>query len=43
MTACPEKRKARASMAEAEQVFFNAPLLVLADGGHSQQEARLHA
>ena len=31
------------SMAEAEQVFFNAPLLVLEDGAHSQQEARLHA
>ncbi|MBH2009802.1 BrnT family toxin [Polaromonas sp.] len=31
------------SMAEAEQVFFNAPLLVLEDGSHSQQEARLHA
>jgi uncharacterized DUF497 family protein len=31
------------SMAEAEQVFFNAPLLLLDDAGHSQQEARLHA
>lgn len=31
------------SMAEAEQVFFNAPLLLLEDGKHSQQEARLHA
>ena len=31
------------SMAEAEQVFFNAPLLVLEDGAHSQQEAPLHA
>jgi len=31
------------SMAEAEQVFFNAPLLVLEDGAHSQQEPRLHA
>lgn len=31
------------SMAEAEQVFFNAPLLLLEDGVHSQQEARLHA
>ncbi|MDO8772160.1 MAG: BrnT family toxin, partial [Burkholderiaceae bacterium] len=31
------------SMAEAEQVFFNAPLLLLEDGAHSQQEARLHA
>jgi len=31
------------SMAEAEQVFFNAPLLVLHDVRHSQQEIRFHA
>jgi len=31
------------SMAEAEQVFFNAPLLLLEDGSHSQLEPRLHA
>ncbi|MDP3037598.1 MAG: BrnT family toxin [Rhodocyclaceae bacterium] len=31
------------STAEAEQVFFNAPLLLLADDKHSQQEARHHA
>ena len=31
------------SMAEAEQVFFNMPLLVLADAEHSRQELRLHA
>lgn len=31
------------SMAEAEQVFFNAPLLVLDDTEHSQSEARFHA
>lgn len=31
------------SMAEAEQVFFNAPLLLLEDGGHSQNELRIHA
>lgn len=31
------------SMAEAEQVFFNAPLLLLDDVLHSSQEARLHA
>lgn len=31
------------SMAEAEQVFFNAPLLLLADAVHSQQELRIHA
>ena len=31
------------SMAEAEQVFFNAPLLLLKDGAHSQDEPRFHA
>jgi uncharacterized DUF497 family protein len=31
------------STAEAEQVFFNAPLLLLEDSAHSQQEPRLHA
>lgn len=31
------------SMAEAEQVFFNTPLLMLDDVAHSQNEARLHA
>lgn len=31
------------SMAEAEQVFFNAPLLLLDDTAHSQKENRLHA
>lgn len=31
------------SMAEAEQVFFNSPLLVLKDRSHSQQEPRFHA
>lgn len=31
------------SMAEAEQVFFNAPLLFLEDAAHSQKEPRLHA
>lgn len=31
------------SMAEAEQVFFNAPLLLLEDVAHSKNEARLHA
>ncbi len=31
------------SMAEAEQVFFNAPLLVLHDVAHSQAELRFHA
>lgn len=31
------------STAEAEQVFFNAPLLLLEDFVHSQKEPRLHA
>ena len=31
------------SMAQAEQVFFNAPLLLLEDAAHSQTEPRLHA
>lgn len=28
---------------EAEQVFFNQPLLILPDSRHSQDEARYHA
>jgi hypothetical protein len=31
------------SKADAEQVFFNAPLLLLTDLKHSQQELRFHA
>src|SRR6266700_3348061 len=31
------------STAEAEQVFFNVPLLAAPDSRHSQKEARLHA
>ena len=31
------------TMAEAEQVFFNAPLLLLEDSGHSNLEPRFHA
>ncbi|MBP8087367.1 MAG: BrnT family toxin [Polaromonas sp.] len=31
------------SMAEAEQVFFNTPLLMLEDSNHSDQEIRIHA
>jgi len=31
------------SQAEAEQVFFNAPLLVVPDVKHSAQELRFHA
>ena len=31
------------STADAEQVFFNVPLLLLDDASHSQKEPRLHA
>src|SRR5271157_1914175 len=31
------------SMAEAEQVFFNSPLLVLPDPRHGEAELRFHA
>ena len=30
------------SMAEAEQVFFNTPLLILENSNHSDQEIRIH-
>jgi uncharacterized DUF497 family protein len=30
-------------MAEAEQVFFNVPVLMLPDSAHSQSEPRYHA
>jgi uncharacterized DUF497 family protein len=30
-------------MMETEQVFFNAPLLLLEDSAHSQNEVRIHA
>jgi uncharacterized protein len=35
--------KHKVSQAEAEQVFFNLPLLLLPDPRHSLAEARLHA
>ncbi|WP_140848162.1 BrnT family toxin [Paracoccus sp. FO-3] len=35
--------KREVSQSEAEQVFFNEPLLVLADSKHSEGEARFHA
>ena len=38
-----KNQKHDVSMAEAEQVFFNTPLLLLEDAGHSQNEQRLHA
>ena len=31
------------SQAEAEQVFFNEPLLIVEDASHSSYEVRLHA
>lgn len=31
------------TMAECEQLFFNAPLLLLIDSKHSQQAPRFHA
>jgi uncharacterized DUF497 family protein len=31
------------SNAEAEQIFFNVPLLVATDAKHSDKESRLHA
>lgn len=31
------------SQSEAEEIFFNEPLLVLEDSKHSQAEARFHA
>ena len=31
------------SLAESEQVFFNAPLLMVEDSKHSNRERRLHA
>ena len=38
-----KNEKHAVTMAEAEQVFFNAPLLLLEDRVHSQQEPRIHA
>jgi uncharacterized DUF497 family protein len=38
-----KNEKHAVSMAEAEQVFFNAPLLVLTDTRHRAPEPRLHA
>jgi uncharacterized protein len=38
-----KNEKHEVSMAEAEQVFFNQPLLLLDDASHSQAEPRLHA
>lgn len=37
------QEKHNVSQAEAEQVFFNAPLLLMFDERHDQKEARCHA
>ncbi len=38
-----KNEKHSVSMAEAEQIFFNAPLLILEDFKHNTQEPRFHA
>ena len=38
-----KNQKHGVSMAEAEQVFFNAPLILLEDAKHSSAEPRFHA
>ena len=38
-----KNEKHQVSAAESEQVFFNAPLLLLADTKHSDRESRFHA
>ncbi len=38
-----KNEKHAVSMAECEQLFFNAPLLILVDEKHSGLEPRLHA
>lgn len=38
-----KNEKHSVSDAEAEQIFFNEPLLVLDDSGHSSSESRWHA
>ena len=37
------EEKHSVSQSEAEEIFFNAPLLVLEDSKHSQTEVRFHA
>lgn len=38
-----KNEKHSVSMAEAEQIFFNVPLLILENSKHSGQEPRFHA
>lgn len=44
---CPQERQARrgsgVAQAEAEEIFFSQPLLMLDDTRHRDQEARYHA
>ena len=40
---CRKNEKHGVSMADAEQLFFNTPLLLLEDSRHSSQESRFHA
>ena len=38
-----KNEKHSVSMAQAEQLFFNRPLLILEDSKHNNQEPRFHA
>ena len=38
-----KNEKHSVTMMETEQVFFNAPLLLLEDAAHSENELRIHA
>ena len=38
-----KNEKHQVSAAESEQIFFNEPLLLLADTKHSDRESRFHA
>jgi uncharacterized DUF497 family protein len=37
------EKKHDVSQSEAEQIFFNQPLLILEDSKHSQKQSRYHA
>ena len=39
----PKNEKHEVTAMESERVFFNAPLLLLADAKHSNRESRFHA
>jgi uncharacterized DUF497 family protein len=38
-----KNKKHEVSAAESEKIFFNVPLLLLADAKHSDRESRFHA